>query len=306
MISDKYFRIDKEILHNEDISHFDIYYPIDLSSNLECLISKGHEITPNHIRLMEEKQSLFIKVSEKELYKKFIEDSSSQKKYHIKTTAIYKKATDVIDELYHNPETLGGSQKSKEVVNDLVHTILDDEFTIRSMIQIIAHDYYTHTHSLNVSVYALSLGASLGMSKEELNELGESALLHDLGKSKVAIEIINKNGKLTDDEFNKMKKHPELGFHLAVGMGIKNKNVLHGIRYHHEKMDGSGYPSKLKGENIPKFARIVGLCDIFDALTSKRSYKEAMSTYDALSLIKKNMANHVDLNLLNEMIKMFK
>jgi len=89
-------------------------------------------------------------------------------------------------------------------------------------------------------------------------------------------------------------------------MGIKNKNVLHGIRYHHEKMDGSGYPSKLKGENIPKFARIVGLCDIFDALTSKRSYKEAMSTYDALSLIKKNMANHVDLNLLNEMIKMFK
>ena len=106
--------------------------------------------------------------------------------------------------------------------------------------------------------------------------------------------------------FNKVKKHPELGFHLAVSMGIKNQDTLHGIRHHHEKMDGSGYPSGLRGNSIPIYARIVGLCDVFDALTSKRSYKEAMTTFEALKLIKTNMNNHIDMKLLNEMIKMFK
>ncbi len=309
MSQDKFIRIDKSLVCKEEVALFSIYYPTELSSQMECLIEKGIPLVEGKRRVVTSKKALYILETDRDQYREFCELQNSLKskeQYEENTKKLYTKATSIIDEIYHNPETLGGYEKTKDIVNDLVHNILDDNFTMHSLMKIATHDYYTHTHSLNVSVYALSLGAHLKLSKKELALLGESALLHDLGKSKIAKEIINKNGKLTDEEFNKVKKHPELGFHLAVGMGIKDKNILYGIRHHQEKMDGSGYPSKLRGESIPLFARIIALCDIFDALTSERSYKTAMSTFDALKLMKKNMNNHVDLKLLNEMIKMFK
>lgn len=208
--------------------------------------------------------------------------------------------------LFNNPEALGNYEASKAVVEDMTGIISDNKFSIKYLMNITTHDYYTHTHSINVTIYALSLGSYLRLKKEVLNELGEAALLHDLGKSKIDPAIINKNAKLTDEEFAQMKQHPSLGYTIALKLGIKNRNVLEGIRHHHEKMDGSGYPFRMRGENIPLFARIVGMCDIFDALTSKRSYKEAMSTFEALSLMKKTMKEHIDSNLLLKMIEMFR
>jgi HD-GYP domain-containing protein (c-di-GMP phosphodiesterase class II) len=192
------------------------------------------------------------------------------------------------------------------VVSDLVDTILVDNFTLKSLLVIASHDYYTHTHSINVAIYALSLGSFLGLQKETLAELGEAALLHDLGKSKIDPAIINKNGKLTDKEFKEVQKHSDLGYAVGLKLGIKNKNVLDGIRHHHEKMDGSGYPLGLKGKEIPLFARIIGACDIFDALTSRRSYKEPMTTFETLKLMKTTMKEHLDVRLLDKMISMFK
>lgn len=309
MSVNKFIIIDKNIVCTGTIAEFSIYFPISLGSEMECVIEKGSSLSPKERSAIRDKKALYIDFEDKEAYEAYRDgymSSLNKTKFDEKTAQVYSKATDIINELYNNPETLGAQEKSKEVVNDLVNTILDDNFTIRSLMSIATHDYYTHTHSLNVSVYSLCLGAHLKFSKEKLSELGEAALLHDLGKSKICTTIINKNGKLTDEEFNKVKKHPELGFFLGIQMGINNKNVLNGIKHHHEKMDGSGYPSKLRGESIPIYARIVGLCDIFDALSSKRSYKPAMSTFDALKLIKADMSNHIDLKLLNSMIMMFK
>ena len=146
----------------------------------------------------------------------------------------------------------------------------------------------------------------MNLKRDELSELGEAALLHDIGKSKIDINIINKNGKLTEAEFKRMKAHPSLGHALGQKIGIKNSKVLDGIRHHHEKMDGTGYPYCLQENDIPLYAKIIGLCDIFDALTSRRSYKEPMSTFDALKMIRTNMKDHVDLKLLQSLILMFR
>ena len=100
--------------------------------------------------------------------------------------------------------------------------------------------------------------------------------------------------------------HPSLGYTIGLKIGITNRKVLAGIKHHHEKMDGTGYPDGLLGNGIPLYARIVGLCDIFDALTSKRSYKDAMTTFEAVKLIKTKMNNHVDLKLLNSLLQMFR
>jgi len=208
--------------------------------------------------------------------------------------------------LYNNPAALGNYETSKDIVGELVSTILDNNLTIKSLMGLAEHDYYTHTHSLNVSIYALSLGAYLKLDKDMLEKLGESALLHDLGKREIDADIINKNGKLTDKEFEIMKDHSMFGFKLAIKMGVRSKVVLEGIKYHHERVDGTGYPDGLKDKDIPLFAKIVAITDVFDALTSKRSYKDAMQTFEALKLMKLKMNDHLDVKLINDMIMMFR
>ena len=103
-----------------------------------------------------------------------------------------------------------------------------------------------------------------------------------------------------------MKKHPVHGSILGVKLGIRNKKVLNGIKYHHEKLDGSGYPAGLCKDEIPLYARIISICDIFDALTSERSYKKALTSFEALKLIKSEMSKNVDPLLLKNMILMFR
>jgi HD-GYP domain-containing protein (c-di-GMP phosphodiesterase class II) len=153
-------------------------------------------------------------------------------------------------------------------------------------------------------VYALSLGTYLKLATAVLEELGMSALLHDLGKSKVNSAITNKNGRLTDDEFEQMKHHPVFGYQIALKIGITDTRILDGIRHHHEKLDGSGYPDAISGKKITLFARIIGVCDVFDALSTKRPYKDRLKSYDSLKLMKETMTEHLDITIMDAFIRM--
>ena len=188
-------------------------------------------------------------------------------------------------------------------VGELIYYISEDCCTIEFLAKILEHDYRTHTHSVNVSIYALFFGQFLKFSQEDLIELGISALLHDLGKSKIDLNIINKNGKLSELEFAYMKKHPLLGYEIARKFGIKSNNILLGIRNHHERVDGAGYPDNLTIHELKIFPKIIAICDIFDALTTKRSYKNALSSYEAFKLMKKDNY-HLDPILLKRFIEM--
>jgi HD-GYP domain-containing protein (c-di-GMP phosphodiesterase class II) len=221
-----------------------------------------------------------------------------------KAEIVYDNATEVLDEMFKNPEALGNNKRASNMVNGFVTIVFKDNFVIESLMKITAHDYYTHTHSINVSLYSLSLGVYLGLDEENLQILGIASLLHDLGKSEVDYKIINKNGKLTESEFNQMKKHPKAGYDIAIAIGIKDRRILTGIRDHHEKMDGRGYPFGIKKEKISLFARIIGTCDVFDALTTKRSYKDEMSSFQALSIMKNQMDTHLDMKMVNSLARM--
>ncbi|MDA7818440.1 HD domain-containing protein [Sulfurimonas sp.] len=306
--------MDKTLINEGVMFEFDIFVSSSSNSGLKIFKGKNSVITNNDITILSSIEEIFIQEKYKERYKmslKTITQSISSKEdrkeeFEKHSKEIYSNATLVLENLFDNPETLGNYENSKSVVNDLVGNILDDDFTLKSLMHIAEHDFYTHTHSLNVAIYSMCLGSFLKLDQKALAELGESALLHDLGKSKIDPAIINKDGKLTDKEFRTMMAHSSLGYTIGLKIGIKNKNVLHGIKYHHEKMDGTGYPEGLLGTGIPLFARIIGLCDIFDALTSKRSYKEAMTTFEAVKLIKTHMSGHVDLKLLNSLLLMFR
>lgn len=312
MASVRYIPIDKTIIQEGMEFGFNLFHPSESKTEMHCFKENGVPVNCDEISMIDTINTLYVNEDEYADYELFC-NSMSESLREIdeitspnETAAIYKNASEVLNALFSNPETLGNYEACKDVVTSLVDTILVDDFTIKSLLVIASHDYYTHTHSINVAIYALSLGSFLGLQSETLAELGESALLHDLGKSKIASTIINKNGKLTDREFKEVQKHSDLGYAVGLKLGIKNKYVLQGIRHHHEKMDGSGYPLGLKGKDIPLFARIIGACDIFDALTSRRTYKEPMTTFEALKLMKITMKNHLDIKLLDKMITMFK
>ncbi len=138
-----------------------------------------------------------------------------------------------------------------------------------------AKDAYTHGHSYRVSRYAVQLGRALGMSAKRLELLEYAALLHDIGKIGVSGDIISKNGKLTDEEYESMKAHPAAGAQIIERLKFL-KEAAQIVKYHHERPDGRGYPDGLKGEEIPFEARILQVCDTLDAMTSTRSYRKAM------------------------------
>lgn len=138
-----------------------------------------------------------------------------------------------------------------------------------------AKDRYTNGHSRRVAGYSRMLAERMGLDKETQNEIYFAGLLHDVGKIRIPDGIINKEGKLTDEEYNYIKIHPVAGYHILKGISEFSMIAL-GAKYHHERYDGKGYPNGLAGENIPLVARIIGVADAYDAMTSNRSYRDVL------------------------------
>ncbi|MCR4991110.1 MAG: HD-GYP domain-containing protein [Lachnospiraceae bacterium] len=156
-----------------------------------------------------------------------------------------------------------------------------------------AKDKYTHGHSSRVAEYSRRIAEFSGMSKEECDEIYYVALLHDVGKIGIPENIINKEGKLTDEEYNVIKQHPVLGAQILHSI-TEYPRLSIGAYYHHERYDGKGYPTRLKGEDIPKIARIISVADAYDAMTSKRSYREAIPQQTVREEIVKGMGTQFD------------
>lgn len=144
-------------------------------------------------------------------------------------------------------------------------------------------DEGTYVHSLSVSALMMRLARSIGYGDEKARELGVAGLLHDVGKLMVPDAILNKKGRLEDDEKRVVRNHPELGYHLLKDQESMSGLILDVCRHHHEMLDGSGYPHGLKAEQISQEIRLSTVCDVFDALTSTRPYKRPWSNRDALN-----------------------
>lgn len=306
-----YALIDKRLIYVGDKLKFDLYRN-DYASHMSLYLQSNTVIDEEHKKFLMEIERLYVYKEQKSEYETFIEkrlqDTVENEEISLddKRDIIYTSTAELTNSLYENPDALENVQRSKNIVEPIIQSIIYDDKAIKSFIKIIEYDYYTHTHSLNVSIYSLCLGSELGLSEEKLNALGSSALLHDLGKSSVDHDILNKAGLLNHAEFLEMKKHPSLGYEIALKIGIKDKNILDGIRHHHEKLDGKGYPDGLKGDEITLFPRIIAVCDVFDALTTRRSYKSAMKSYDAIYLMKTHMHKHLDMTLVNTFIRMLR
>ncbi|MFH1889070.1 MAG: diguanylate cyclase [Candidatus Omnitrophota bacterium] len=166
-----------------------------------------------------------------------------------------------------------------------------------------ARDYYTAEHADDMVGIVLMIGKDIGLNQDMLSNLERGAALHDIGKIGIDDAILRKKGKLTSEEYETIKMHPRIGAEIIRAMHFL-KDVVPIVLYHHERWDGSGYPSGLKEKEIPLLARIVGLADAYQALTSERPYRKAYSKKEALKILKEETGTHFDKDLVDVLIKL--
>jgi len=200
---------------------------------------------------------------------------------------IYQKSRKVIENVFNDvkkgkPIDLGNAFKT---IDSMTDSILRNKDAFLSLSVVKGHDNYTFYHSMNVCTLCLTMGRYLCFSKEDLLAIGMGALLHDIGKIKIPLSILNKPGKLTEEEFAVMKKHAEYSSEILSHYSSLRWDSINLAYEHHERFDGSGYPLNLKGDRINQFALIAAIADVFDALTTDRPYREAMPVDVAMEKI---------------------
>lgn len=192
------------------------------------------------------------------------------------------------------------ADQAKKVANSLVDELCHNNGVMVNFIDMRTQSDYLFGHAVNVSVLSIMTGLSLGFDLLRLRDLGIGALLHDVGKTQIPPEILNKKGRLTPDETETIKRHPFFGFEILR----KSPNIslisAHCAFQHHERYDGSGYPRGLKADEIHQFAHIVAIADVYDALTSDAAYRRAVPVYEALAIISKAAGSYFDADLISK------
>ncbi len=184
----------------------------------------------------------------------------------------------------------------KAINRELENAYLESIETLRYTVE--AKDAYTRGHSDRVSEYSVLIGKHLGLSNDDLKTLKIGGLFHDIGKIGVPDSILLKDSKLTDDEYSEIKNHPSIGAHILSTATIF-KNVIPIVKHHHERFDGHGYPSQLKGNDIPYLARITAIADSFDAMTSRRTYRDSMSLENVIEEFERCKGTQFDPELVD-------
>lgn len=222
-----------------------------------------------------------------------------------RVSAIQRSAMIVVEDLFDEPSEENISRGVK-AVSSFVNILVRDPKAYHMLSKLSSHDPYTAKHSIGTAVNAVILGRKLGFSEADLLELGVAGLLHDIGKTKVKREIINKPGPLDEHEWREMQQHSGEGFAIVKDNPTLSERVKRAVAEHHEEGDGSGYPKGLKSDEIHLFARIICISDIFNALTTTRSYSTARSPFDAFQIMRgEKLMKKIDQDLFRAMVLIY-
>ncbi len=222
-----------------------------------------------------------------------------------KVTLLRNSAMKVMTDIFETPSK-ENIERGVKVVSNFVYTLMRDPKAYEILLSLSSHDHYTLQHSVGVATNAIILAKKMGIEDEvSLIEVGVGGLLHDIGKTKVKKEIINKKGPLDEEEWGEMRQHALLGYEMIKDNPNIGTRAKLAILQHHEEPGGTGYPIGLSGNQIDIFAQIVCLADIYNALTTDRSYSSARSPYDAFQLIKSKLSHKIDPKLFEALVKIY-
>ena len=192
---------------------------------------------------------------------------------------------------------------AKELVEEISDSVMRNAHAIISLARLKTADEYTYMHSVAVCALMIALARQLNLPEEAVRDAGLAGLLHDLGKMGIPDKILNKPGKLTDEEFVTIKSHPEIGAKVLMEGSDVSAMVMDVVLHHHEKMDGTGYPHGLKGEHISLYAKMGAVCDVYDAITSDRPYKKGWSPAESIRKMAEWSKGHFDEMVFQAFVK---
>lgn len=211
--------------------------------------------------------------------------------------SVKKRVSEGIQYLYNNSSSEQFTATSNNITNNLMKAINDNEAVAVDIHALKTSDEYTFKHSVDVATMSMIIAKKQGMKQDDIYNIGIAGLLHDMGKSKIPNEILNKPGKLDDDEFAIMKQHPVLGYEILKEKNNFNPAISLAVLQHHEKMNGRGYPMGVKADKIIHYAKILSVVDVYDALVTERPYKKALSQRTAVEMIM-SMIEELDLTAM--------
>ncbi len=271
----------------------------EVNINVEKSVTSRADIAPGE---QPEKDFSSTIVSEK--LKEVIQDKTMLPEP--KAQAVHLYSVNMISKIWEKPSGENIAEFKKGIV-DVVDLILADDATSDQLLKLTSHDYNTYIHSVNVGVYGVSLAKVVLArgDKHDMHALGAGFFLHDIGKVYIDETIINKPGKLTEEEMTQMRRHPSLGFKLLTETKQINEECRLIVLQHHERFDGTGYPRKTRCEDIHIYGRICSVADVFDALVSVRPYKPTLNPFEAMTLMRDQMLNHFQKEVFEKFVLLF-
>ena len=308
----RYYKIPMETLRVDTITGFDLYLRIHEDGETKYVLYRAKDLRfeeKHKDRLSDSRVlEIHIRTADRKVYNRYLEDNLDAIITNPKLTEekqskiVYDCANNLVQEVFESRRIGKVIPRVSRMVTNTVDHLHKGTKAFHSLLRIMTHDYYTYTHSVNVCVIGIALAQKCAVKGNDLKALGSGLLLHDIGKSKIDVTILNKNGPLNGDEWRIMKTHPEVGAQLVKESRPAKAVTLQIIRQHHEKCTGRGYPLGLVGEEIHLFSKIAALADVYDALTTNRAYKGAADAYPAIHLMQQEMAEDFCPDLFEKLV----
>lgn len=261
------------------------------NSDGKLLIRNGTKITRSSINFLRDNMIFLVYLEDEALEDVEVSDKITE----IKVNTLEKIPT-IFDDFINGKQQ--EAKKALEFIGSLVDSVIDEGMEKVNLYELKSYDQYTYIHCIDTGIMACFLGQALGYDDERLKELSISAILHDIGKTKIPNNIINKKEPLTEEEFKVLKLHPQYGKAILENFGALSSDIIRGVFEHHERFDGSGYPLGLKGNEISEFGKIIGICDVFTAVSANRAYRKRFKPNEAYELILSGSGTMFDPNIV--------
>jgi len=308
-----YHAVDLDGLVVDSVLDFNLYltagrgrYVFFRSPKLPFTVQHRNRLLEHDVR------TVFIRSEERDHYTRYLEQNigavlaNPEVPTRKKATLLYSVTKHAVHDAFEEPRAQTILPRTKRLASETVDFVLRSDRALVQLASVMATDYYTYTHSINVCVFAVALAHRLGVSRDDIGELATGALLHDLGKSLVPRELLTRVGPLSDEEMEIMRGHVLLGEQLLGEHGGIGPLGMFAVSLHHEKLNGAGYPRRLSGDAIHLFGRVAAIADCFDAMTTNRSYQRALSPFDALQRMRSSLGEQFDQSLLEQFIRMLR
>jgi len=301
-----YLPVDVGLLRAGPERGFDLYQRMDRQMVLFC--AHSYPLRNKALRRLhqEDVQTIYVPLDQGPLISQYVEsillEVVQDEKIAVERRArvLRTSARTIMADIQTDPMSHDMLRRGTALANATVDFVSKDPAAVKALVAVFAKDYYTYTHCVHTCVLGVALYKYLISPKPAmLRRFGLGMLLHDAGKSLIDSKALNKPTRLTPEEFEHVKRHPQLGWSIVSGHGAEDELIRQPVLHHHEKLDGSGYPEGLSGSQIGDAARVAAIVDVYDALTCSRAYRPALTDDQAVKIMTEQMTpSHLDGEML--------